>query len=237
MWLILKVFKMFISQGQSGSHLLKKLGWGLPDSSWMANGSRCCTSHLHGTSSGQSLQNSCRFPWSVQWCASCGYSWLWFGCCWGNWCSSWGCWCRSHWEHPRWELWCSWGYISADGHVWLDSIWMTFMDVIMCTSVLASANDLNQVWAMSGLMDDCGWEPEGLGITEYRCNEMQVHRFFSSYILGTDNLRHPYNSIVYCDSSFPYSIQIVNDISTRSYISIYTCGYPRIKGMQCNRQV
>ena len=19
------------------------------------------------------------FPWSVQWCASCGYSWLWFG--------------------------------------------------------------------------------------------------------------------------------------------------------------
>ena len=47
--------------------------------------------------------------------------------------------------------------------------------------------------------------------------------------LGTDNLRHPYNSIVYCGSSFPYSIQTVNDISTRSYISIYTDGYPRIK--------
>ena len=31
--------------------------------------------------------------------------------------------------------------------------------------------------------------------------------------LGTDNLRHPYNSIVYCGSSFPYSIQTVNDIS------------------------
>ena len=30
--------------------------------------------------------------------------------------------------------------------------------------------------------------------------------------LGTDNLRHPYNSIVYCGSSFPYSIQTVNDI-------------------------
>ena len=49
--------------------------------------------------------------------------------------------------------------------------------------------------------------------------------------LGTDNLRHPYNSIVYCGSSFPYSIQTVNDISTRSYISIYTGGYPRIKHM------
>ena len=54
---------------------------------------------------------------------------------------------------------------------------------------------------------------------------------------GTNNLRHPYNSIVYCGSSFPYSIQIVNDISTRSYISIYTCGYPRIKAMQYKRQV
>ena len=74
-------------------------------------------------------------------------------------------------------------------------------------------------------------------LLQWNCNEMQVHRFFSSYILGTDNLRHPYNSIVYCGSSFPYSIQTVNDISTRSYISIYTCGYPRIKGMQSNRQV
>ena len=50
--------------------------------------------------------------------------------------------------------------------------------------------------------------------------------------LGTDNLRHPYNSIVYCGSSFPYSIQTVNDISTRSCFSIYTGGYPRIKAMQ-----
>ena len=55
--------------------------------------------------------------------------------------------------------------------------------------------------------------------------------------LGTDNLRHPYKSIVYCGSSFPYSIQIVNDISTRSYFSIYTCGYPRIKAKQYKRQV
>ena len=45
---------------------------------------------------------------------------------------------------------------------------MTFMDVITCTLVLASANDLNQVGAMSGLMDDCGWEQEGLGVIEYR---------------------------------------------------------------------
>ena len=27
-----EMFKMFIGQGQSGSHLLKKPGWGLPDS-------------------------------------------------------------------------------------------------------------------------------------------------------------------------------------------------------------
>ena len=45
---------------------------------------------------------------------------------------------------------------------------MTVTDVIMCTLVLASANDLNQVGAMSGLTDDCGWEPEGLGVIEYR---------------------------------------------------------------------
>ena len=45
---------------------------------------------------------------------------------------------------------------------------MTFMDVITCTLVLASANDLNQVGAMSGLTDDCDWEPEGLGVIEYR---------------------------------------------------------------------
>ena len=51
------------------------------------------------------------------------------------------------------------------------------MDVIMCTLVLASANDLNQVGAMSGLMDDCGWEPEGLGIIEYRQ--------FALHIVGT----------------------------------------------------
>ena len=35
-----------------------------------------------------------------------------------------------------------WGYICA---CQLDSIWMTFVDVVMCTSVLASPNDLNQV--------------------------------------------------------------------------------------------
>ena len=55
--------------------------------------------------------------------------------------------------------------------------------------------------------------------------------------LGTNNLRHPYNSIVYCGSSFQCDIQTVNDISTRSYFSIYTCGYPRIKEVECKRQV
>ena len=139
MWLILKMHEMLISQGWSGSHLLKKPGRGLPDSGWSASGSGCCTGHLCGTSSGWILQNNCSwwFPWSVHWSGTCGYSW-WFGCCWSNWCSSWGCWHWSHWKQPRWGLWCSWGYISAGQCVWLDSIWMTFMDVVMCMSVLAS---------------------------------------------------------------------------------------------------
>ena len=45
---------------------------------------------------------------------------------------------------------------------------MMFMDVVTWMSVVASTNDLNQVGAMSGLMDDCGWQPEGLGVIEYR---------------------------------------------------------------------
>ena len=48
-------------------------------------------------------------------------------------------------NNPGEGLWCSWGYICAGQHVWLDSIWVMFMDVVMCTSVLASPNDLNQV--------------------------------------------------------------------------------------------
>ena len=72
----------------------------------------------------------------------------------------------------------------------------------------------------------------GVGVMKCKSTGSLVATF-----LGTDNLRHPYNSIVYCGSSFPYSIQIVNDMSTRSYISIYTGGYPRIKAMQYKRQV
>ena len=168
-WKMCKMFKMFVSQGQSGSHLLKKLGRGLPDSGWSVSGSACCTSHLCGTSSGWFLQNNCSwwFPWSVHWSGSCGYSW-WFGCCWSNWCSVWGCCHWSHWEQPRWGLWCSWGYICAGQHSSLDSIWVAFTDVVTCMSVLASPNDLNQVWAIVSSMNDCGWEPEGLGIIEYR---------------------------------------------------------------------
>ena len=87
MWLILKMCEMFISQGWSRSHLLKKLGWGLSDSGWLVSCSMCCTGHLCGTSSGWILQNNCswRFPWSVHWCGSCRYSWLWFWCYWSNW--------------------------------------------------------------------------------------------------------------------------------------------------------
>ena len=50
----------------------------------------------------------------------------------------------------------------------LVGVWMTLIDVVMCTSVLSSPNDLYQAWAMAGLMDHCGWEPEGLDIIEYK---------------------------------------------------------------------
>ena len=36
------------------------------------------------------------------------------------------------------RLWCSRGYIGAGQRIWLDSIWMTFTDVVTCTSVLTS---------------------------------------------------------------------------------------------------
>ena len=69
-----EMFEMFVSQGRSGSHLLKKPGWGLPDSGRSASGSGCCAGHLCGTSSGWILQNNCSwwFPWSVHWCGSWG---------------------------------------------------------------------------------------------------------------------------------------------------------------------
>ena len=58
---------MFISQGWSGSHLLKKPGWGFPDSGWSGSGNGCCAGHLCGTSSGWFLQNNCSwwFPLSI----------------------------------------------------------------------------------------------------------------------------------------------------------------------------
>ena len=39
--------------------------------------------------------------------------------------------------------------------------------------------------------------------------------------LGTNNLRHPYNSIVYCGSSFLYSIQTVNGINKILHLNLY----------------
>ena len=154
MWLFWKMhemFEMFISQGRSGSHLLKKPGRRLPDSGWSASGSACCAGHLCGTSSGWILQNNCSwwFPWSVHWCGSCRYSW-WFGCCWSNWCSGWGC-CRwSHWEQPRWGLWCSWGYICAGQRSSLDSIWIDVHGcghVHVCTGLPQWLEpSMNHVW-------------------------------------------------------------------------------------------
>ena len=151
----------YIFRCHSRSHL-KKLGWGLPDSSWLVSGSRCCAS---GWVLWLLWCMHYRFPWSV-WC-SCRSNYVWWGCCLSNRCSYWGCWCWSHWRHSRWALRCSWSYISDGRSVRFDSIWVTFTNVIVSMSVLPSSNDLNQVWAMLGLMNDCGWEPEGLGIIEY----------------------------------------------------------------------
>ena len=108
-WLMILMFEMFISQGHSRWHLLKKPGCGLPDSGWLAKGSRCCASLLWCTSSGWHLQSlwgvHCRwgFPWGICY-RSCRSSYCWVGCCQSNWCSSWG---WSHWEQTRWRLECS----------------------------------------------------------------------------------------------------------------------------------
>ena len=116
------------------------------------------------------------------------------------------------------------------------SDWCLFLPLGEESSELGSTDD-----SLDG--NDAGGEHEGdlgewrlggdnAGVMKCKSTGSSVATF-----LGTDNLRHPYNSIVYCGSSFPYSIQTVNDISTRSYISIYTGGYPRIKAMQYKRQV
>ena len=162
---------MFVSQGQSGSHLLKKLGWGLPDSGGMAvSGSGCCASHPPVA---LPVDGVCRTPADF---LGVFNGMLAVG-----------------------TAGCGLGVAGATGAVagaadagltgnipgedsgvaGATSVLIGMSDLTACLddvhgcdhmhmSVLASANDLNQVGAMSGLMDDCGWEPEGLGIIEYR---------------------------------------------------------------------
>ena len=168
-WKMCEMFEMFTSQGRSGSHLLKKPGRGLPDSGWSASGSACCAGHLCGTSSGWILQYNCSwwFPWSVHRSGSCGCSW-WFGLLLEQLVQRLGLLSLVSLGTTRWGLWCSWGYIGAGQRSSLDSIWMMFGMWSRACLYWPPPNDLNQVWAMFGFTNGCGWDPEGLGIIEYR---------------------------------------------------------------------
>ena len=95
-----------------------------------------------------SLQCSC---WCSQhWCCRCNSCWQ---CC----CLGGRSWCR-----------CSWCYITNVGCVWFDSIQMKFSNVVMSTSVLSTPNDLDQVRAIIGFVDDGSRKPQIPGITEDR---------------------------------------------------------------------
>ena len=148
----------------SGSHLLNKPRSWLTDTSWSARGSECCTVLLWCTSSGRHLlllwcaHSRWWFAWSV--CGCCRSS-LW--CCLCNRCCWWLCWwCLQQ------RLWCSWSYICCGGCARFDSIWVTFMDVITCTSVLSSTYNLYKVWTMVSFTNDLSREPEALVIVEDR---------------------------------------------------------------------
>ena len=89
------------------------------------------------------------FAWSLQsshWC-----SWCWcYGCniCWQSHCLGGRSWCR-----------CSWCYITKVGCICFDSIWMTFLNVVISTSVLFTTNDLDRVGAIFWL---CRWWWQGV---------------------------------------------------------------------------
>ena len=105
-------------------------------------------------------------------CRALGCSLL--GCCRGNswlFCSSRRCLLR------RCSLISFWGIGSGDrlsSHlnlgmpVTLDSIWVTFMNVFSCLSVLSSTNNFDDVGAMIRYMYYSGWEPQCPVIVDYR---------------------------------------------------------------------
>ena len=81
--------------------------------------------------------------------------------------------CRSnrwlYYRNSRCMLFSFWGWWSGDGlsshfnlgvHVRLDSIWVTFMNVVSYSSVLSSTNDFDDVWAMISCMYYSGREPQ-----------------------------------------------------------------------------
>ena len=61
---------------------------------------------------------------------------------------------------------CSGSYICGDMFVKLDSIWVMLMNVVMSTSILSTADDLDDVQSMVCCMDDGGREQQASGIIE-----------------------------------------------------------------------
>ena len=77
------------------------------------------------------------------------------------------CW-QSHCFGGRRRCRCSWCYIINVGCVWFDSIQMALLNVVMSTPVLFTTNDLHQVGAIIGFVDDGDREPQVPGIIEDR---------------------------------------------------------------------
>ena len=128
----------------------------------------------------------CDISSASQWLNICGYRCLPLGagcCCRASGCSLLGCsrnnsrlYCRG----SRCLVYSFWGWWSGDRlpshfnlgvHVRIDSIWVTFMNVVSCLPVLSSTNDFDDVWAMIGYMYYSGREPQcpSLCSTETDC--------------------------------------------------------------------
>ena len=59
-------------------------------------------------------------------------------------------------------------WVQVAVHVRLDSIWVTFTNVVSCSPVLSSTNDFDDVWAMIGCTYYSGREPQCPVIVNYR---------------------------------------------------------------------
>ena len=126
----------------------------------------------------------CDISSAGRWLNICGYRCLPLDagcCCRASGCSLLGCWGSNRWLYcgsSRCLLWLySWGWWSGDrlsSHfnlgvlVRLDSIWVTFTNVVLCSSVLSSTNDFDNVWAMIGCTYYSGREPQCPVIVDYR---------------------------------------------------------------------